>query len=303
MNKVVNEEHFNSKHSLTFIREVVKYFMDFLETDFHKRRHPKRTVKFRSDNNLLVGIDLGKYAKFKKLVCGAINQGFHKSTISKIGRGLYRANIPSDLLQLIKIQNQRLTDQQIDEVLDAVADGITKITSSNKEYDSALTTALEFTQTTIKEELVHPFITYLEQPLKNLALGDENTIFMMGEELTNVFCKAIEDKIANIVRLIITGEKPDAKSELSLFFNLEEVKNDVNEFFDSYQVKDLYAELYELYRNKNILDKQDTYLYFYDITFQNTKYPIFYIPLNVEKETDGLKLEYDSQVGSVKSFV
>ncbi|MDP2728869.1 MAG: AAA domain-containing protein [Dehalococcoidales bacterium] len=44
------------------------------------------------------------------------------------------------------------------------------------------------------------------------------------------------------------------------------------------------------------MDKQDTYLYFYDITFQNTKYPIFYIPFDVEKETDALKIEFDSQV-------
>jgi len=44
------------------------------------------------------------------------------------------------------------------------------------------------------------------------------------------------------------------------------------------------------------LDKQDTYLYFYDITFQNTKYPVFYIPFDVEKETDALKIEFDSQV-------
>lgn len=292
----VSEEHLNSKHSLTFIREVVKYFMDFLETDFHKRRNPKRSIKFRSDNNLLIGIDLGKYTKFKKLVYGAINQGFHKSAISKVGRGIYQANIPSDLLQLIKIQSQGLTEQQIDKVLDAVAEGITKATSSNKEYDRALTTALEFTQTTIKTELVHPFITYLEKPLKNLALGDENTIYMMEDELTSVFSKAIEDKIANTVRLLITGEKPDVRSELALFFNLEEVKNDIDEFFQSYQVKDLYAELYEIYRNKNILDKQDTYLYFYDITFQNTKYPIFYIPFDVEKETDTLKIEFDSQV-------
>jgi len=74
-------------HSLAFIREVVKYFMDFLETDFHKRRNPKRSIKFRSDNNLLIGIDLGKYTKFKKLVYGAIN---HKNSKSGANRAADR---------------------------------------------------------------------------------------------------------------------------------------------------------------------------------------------------------------------
>ncbi|MDP2728870.1 MAG: hypothetical protein Q8O55_00080 [Dehalococcoidales bacterium] len=239
MDKVSEGQDLNSghPHSLVFIREVVKYFMDFLETDFHKRRHPKRTVRFRSDNNLLVGIDLGKYAKFKKLVFGAINQGFHKSALGKIGRGIYQANIPRDLLQLIKIQSQRLTEQQVDKVLDAIAEGITKATSSNKEYDRAVTTALEFTQTTIKGELAHPFITYLEKPLKNLTLGDENTIYIMEDELTSIFSKAIEDKIANVVRLLMTGEKLDVRSELALLFNLEEVKTTLTSFLKVIKLK------------------------------------------------------------------
>ncbi len=285
MNKVSGENQ-NSKHGLTFIREVVKYFMDFLETDFHKRRNPKRTVKFRNDSNLLIGVDLSKYPKFKKLVYEAIHQGFHKSTISRIQRGVYRANIPADLLQLTKLQCQRLTEQQTDKLLDIITEGIIKATLDKKEYDRILITALESTQTIIKSELVHPFFMFLEKPLQNLSLGDENTVYLMEDELANIFCKSLEDKIADVVRLFIIGEKPDTKRELTSVFNLEEVKHNIDEFFESYQVKDLYAELYEIYRNKNILDKQDTYLYFYDITFQKTKYPIFYIPFNIDKETD-----------------
>ena len=33
---------------LAFIKEVAKYFMDFLETDFHKRKNPRRSVKLRN---------------------------------------------------------------------------------------------------------------------------------------------------------------------------------------------------------------------------------------------------------------
>ena len=282
--------------NLAFMKEVVKYFMDFLETDFHKRRSPKRTVQFRNDSNLLVGIDLSKYAKFRKLVCEAINQGFRKTRINRIERGAYRANIPTDLLQLTKIQSQRLTDSQIEKVLDTIAKGVAKAASNKTEYDRALTTALEYTQATIKDELVHPFIRLLERPLQNLTLGDQNTIYLMEEELTNVFRKAVEDKVASIVRLLITSGHPEIKSELASVFNLEQVQISINEFFEGYQVKDLYAELYEIYRNGNILDKQDTYLYFYDITFQNLRYPVFYIPFHIEKETDTLKMGFDSQV-------
>jgi competence transcription factor ComK len=43
------------------VREISKYFRDFLETDFHKKRTPKRQVRFQNDENLLLGVSLNKF--------------------------------------------------------------------------------------------------------------------------------------------------------------------------------------------------------------------------------------------------
>jgi hypothetical protein len=40
------------RNPFMFIKEVAKYFMDFLETDFHKQRAPKRAIRFRDSNSL-----------------------------------------------------------------------------------------------------------------------------------------------------------------------------------------------------------------------------------------------------------
>jgi hypothetical protein len=45
-----------------------------------------------------------------------------------------------------------------------------------------------------------------------------------------------------------------------------------------------------------IMDKQDFYLYFCDITYNNIKYPLFYIPLIVIKDTQKLYITFDSQI-------
>ena len=49
-------------------------------------------------------------------------------------------------------------------------------------------------------------------------------------------------------------------------------------------------------RNKSILDKQELYLYFGDISFNNNKYPIFYIPFTTSRTGDILDIQFDSQV-------
>lgn len=56
-----------AKNGLLFIKEVAKYFMDFLETDLHKRRNPKRNVQLRNASNLLIGLNLSKYPSFNPL--------------------------------------------------------------------------------------------------------------------------------------------------------------------------------------------------------------------------------------------
>ena len=71
-----------------------------------------------------------------------------------------------------------------------------------------------------------------------------------------------------------------------LSINQKELKNPRNEL----------AEIYEMERNRTILDKQEFYLYFCDITFNNAKFPIFYIPFGIKKQDDTLEIEFDSQV-------
>jgi hypothetical protein len=41
------KEKTENKNGSAFIKEVAKYFMDFLETDFHKRKNPKRSIQLQ----------------------------------------------------------------------------------------------------------------------------------------------------------------------------------------------------------------------------------------------------------------
>lgn len=70
-----------ASNPLLFIKEVAKYFMDFLETDFHKRKTPKRALRFRNPDNLLIGISAAKYPQFNATVWKLINRAFGKGVI------------------------------------------------------------------------------------------------------------------------------------------------------------------------------------------------------------------------------
>ncbi len=109
------------KKSLAFIREVAKYFMDFLETDFHRRRNPKRSVQFRNKDNLLIGLNLSKYPLYNPLIWKTINNAFDKN-IPNIRKGVHRTNIPRNLLDSIELQTEKVSQEQISNILGEIDD-------------------------------------------------------------------------------------------------------------------------------------------------------------------------------------
>lgn len=298
MEELKQKENQNtSQNGLVFIKEVAKYFMDFLETDFHKRKNPKRNIQMRNSSNLLVGLNLGKYPNFNTLVWKTIAHGFNGNSLNTIQKGVYRTNIPKNLIDLIKLQIERVNPKQVANVINQISDEIEKLAMlHSKEYDQAFIASIESARKIIKSELVLPFISNLEKPLENLNLGDENNLYIMEEELTSILSALLEEKVSEILKLILSGEKVNISKQIKEVFDSKDIRSNLISFFEDFQVGDLFAEIYEMERNRTILDKQEFYLYFCDITFNNAKYPIFYIPFSIAKQDDVLNIEFDSQV-------
>ena len=90
--------------STSFLKSIARYFMDFLETDFHRRRVPRRSIKLKNDAGQLLGVSIDKYPTFDKEIWGVLNRKFDNDGIINLRRGQYKANIPDNLLILIKRQ-------------------------------------------------------------------------------------------------------------------------------------------------------------------------------------------------------
>lgn len=286
------------KDPIVFVKEAAKYFMDFLETDFHKRRNPKRSVKLRNNDNLLIGLDLHKYPSFSKLTHKAINKGFDKKKILRnIKKGDHRTNIPKNLLELIKLQVDKIANDDMTKIVEHIKNEIENNAVLYKdEFDKAIIESLDAVAKVIFNDLVLPLINSLIKPLENLNIGDEESLFLMEEELTDILVKLFEDKIADILRHLIAKEAIDVTANLEQVFDIKHVKSKITNFFENFKATDIFSEIFEMDRNRGILDKQEFYFYFCDITYRKTKYPIFYIPFNIIREIDSLKIEFDSQV-------
>lgn len=283
--------------TLDFFREVTKYFMDFLETDFHKQRLPKRTIKSRNSGNLLIGFNLKKYETFQKVIEKHISLNFPPDTTLQIKKSQHKTKLPKNVLELIELQISKISKQDFSGLLEEIATRIEQEAVLNKDdYEFALTNSCDFASASYFNILIHPFIQSLQKPLTNKELGDDSDIFMMEQELVEAFVERIQDKISDLLKRLIAKEKLKTLAELQETINLIEVQTLLLDRFSEMRVADLFDEVKDLENNKAILDKQDFYLYFGEITYKGNKYPLFYLPINLVKLQDSFQLEFDSQI-------
>jgi hypothetical protein len=284
-------------NGLVYLKEVTKYFMDFLETDFHKRKNPKRTIKLRNEDNLLVGIKLDKYPSFNDAIWKSIRDAFGSRALKQISKSSYKSNISANLIGLNKYLLKNVNVDKTNELAEKIAKIVENYAFKYKdEFDKALSNSLEDAAEVIRKVLVSPFIGSISKSLQSAGIGDENSIYLMEEELTAIFAKGLENKVSDITKQLIAGDSLETVEEIKSVLEFEEIKINMMSFFESYEVTDLYNEIFEIARNKNILETQELYLYFCDITFTGSKYPIFYIPVNFQRQGDTFSIEFDAHV-------
>ncbi len=286
----------DSKSASNFISDLIRYYMDFLETNFHKRRVPKRSVKYRDGKNLLIGQNLNKYPRFSEKLWKYINRSFDENTSLSVKRGQYKTTIPKSRIDLIHKQSDSITPEHVDQIQNGIIDVMNKVSIEHRdEADKAFNIALDETAEILGEVIIRPFLEKIEKLIAKQSNTEIDSTYSL-EEVVDVLVTPMRDIISESINLLITNQEFDPKKELSTECEVRLLKDRLIHYFDDLSKDDLYSEIRDLVDNKHILDKQELYLYFCDIKFNQNRYPIFYIPISIEKQADTFSLNFDSSV-------
>jgi len=296
MTKEIKKIKDNNIRTSSFVKEVAKYFMNFLETDFKKRRIPKRNVIQKTQKGLKVGIDLEKYPKLKKVFSGYLNNGFKKQTL-KIKKGEYVNNVPGNLFDLIETRIEKYSKKDLDIIFKKVEKlAQEKKTLYLKEYDKFLEETKEDTKNIFSRNLIISLLDDLDKPLKNLDIADENSKFQLEMDVTDSIFTIFENKYIEILKNFFQDPEFNFKNELQEIIKISEIKEGLILFFKEFVIGDAFFDIYQLYRNNKLIDKTEIYLYFYEISLGNEKFPIFYIPITIIREEGEFIFQFENRV-------
>lgn len=282
---------------ISFTKEVAKYFMNFLETDFKKRRVPKRSTTQKSYKNLQLAFDLDKYSKLKQSIFNQINKGFPENSFV-IKKGQYVANIPEKLLDLIELNITNLNDEQLQKSIKDIE--LSLLASKDKfanQYDYFCEFNVEEAKKAIANNFIHLFLNTLDKPLENLGLADENSKFQVELDVIDNIFSIFEAKFNVILRDFFSAQASvDLKQWLDNSLLLEELQEAIRIYFKNLSIADAYLDLSKIYRNNQLIDKTEVYLYFYEICLNKDSFPLFYMPVKLEEQLSQIKIDLDSRV-------
>ena len=266
-----------------FILELTRYYSDFLETNFHKRRIPKRSIRYRDNNNLLLGIKLPKYPGFEEKLWKIISNRFDHSRVLSINKNQYKSPLPNNLIELVKKQINEIDGNLIDDLIESASISITESATRYKnDAASAHNAAIDSIDELISKMVVQPFSNHIPD--------------LINDNMTEVLIDPLLDTIVNSVNDLILNIEKDVKKEIMMVLDIDQVKDTVSGFFDSYYTDDIFSELIQLSDNLSIMEKQEIYLYIGEIKYENHVYPIFYIPIALQRKSRSFTIDFDSNL-------
>ncbi len=266
-----------------FVKELARYFMEFLETDFHRRRVPKRAIVERNSQNLLIGVGLARYPKYCTHLWGLLDENAG-TFVDLIEPGRHTRPVPEQTLQLLNERAELLEAGAILALHTAIGTAVKDASQeSPDDVEVAVEHAREAVVGIIRSELVQPFLNHVEGPLSKLARNGIDVIHETETNLTEVIASQIDEVVGSVIRSAILGVEFDLSGSLEQVCNVESCRDAIRRFFSGLSVSDLAFDVQELFDNHRILDKQETYLNIGTLTFEKRTYPIFYTPLRVER--------------------
>jgi hypothetical protein len=282
-----------------FSSEVSRYFLEFLETDFHRQRMPRRRVRLTNDQGLRTAINLRSFPDFAAALWTAASSTDNKRHLT-VRRGRYRTR-PNPILQNLIVQH---LDSITEEVLARVRTNTLATARENRAQGSddpekyVESIRGQFSDEVLKE-LVAPVLHLLESSFRQLGDAAADAVFGTESDLLDVLIEpAFEPLGPALNTLLLTGNQAPLKSVLDEFFSRESTIARMSEFFAAFATADLFDELREV---MNYLaagaEGFSLYAYFGDIKHGSAKYPLFYVVLatRFDSETPAYELELDSR--------
>jgi len=294
MNNITPDEFSGTKG---FFASLAKYYSDFLANDFKKTRLPKRRYSLKDRKGKRIGTSLKHFSGFYRIINSALQtKNLASSDISyrtiNINKGQYTAHLDSLTVKSIKAEINSIKEDDFQDFIKSYIEQIT-IRVKKEKLDAVLFTEslIESLGLGLKRHIIFNLLERLQPYFEKSPNNPVDKLIEIEDELTETLLAAFEEESSiAVTSLLVDKDDKPLRKLINDKFELSVIKKNLQIYFDTFSVEDLYDNFREMLANSELIDKVEFYLNLGEASYKNNKFPIYFIPLEVEKKQGTISL-------------
>lgn len=266
-----------------FARNVLRYFQDFIETDFHRQQAPRRRVILKNDVGFRMGVPLRKYPSLFDAIWKTCREPLSSPFEVRIPKGRFTSPLSPTLSDLIRQQIEAIPDAGFEPIKTKIVDYAVRnrVSGSKNAEKFSDDISIQFVEE-VGQRIVARLLSFLEEPFKQNAYSAIESVYDVEADLTDAITASATDQFPQALNTLITsGDSTPLAAVFDEFFAASDAKRTIAQFFEEFSTADVFLELRDLDNTLRTAENQSLYLYMGDIRFGTATFPIFYIPLDI----------------------
>ncbi len=278
----------------TTLREIAlrvsQYFRDFLESDFKRQQSPRRRVVLQSDSGFRAGMRVGSYPELQKEIWKLLSKPTSSDLSLAMQPRRYTRPISPTLKRVIEEQVAVIPESSVFAVRQGLIDRATatfaKAVTNPEKWVDALRADLA---SDIGELLVRPLIAHLDGPLTQQSYSVMDTLYAAESDLVARVADGLDRVLPEVLARYLATQDPGPVRQASTeFLTLESVRAALLSFFEGFVAADAFQEFRDLETYVATSDGLQLYLYVGSLKFANATYPLFFLPVEVQRSPEGV---------------
>jgi hypothetical protein len=274
--------------------KVSQYFLDFLESDFKRQQAPRRRIVLLTDTGFRSGMKVAAYPSLQRDIWqllekrsdGELPLGFKPAT--------YTRAISPTLRGIILEQIQVIAEDSIGAIrAEVLANAQTtrgKAIENPEEWVDSIRSILA---SEVGTQIVRPLLAMLDGPLSRQAYSARDSIFSAETELIELVAAKLDRVMPEALsRYLATGQSSHLTAATDGMLTVEDTRAVLMAYFENFTAADAFLEFRDLETYAVTGENLQLYLYIGALKYGNLSYPLFYVPVDVRRLSDGAGFEF-----------
>lgn len=276
-------------HLRPIASRVSQYFRDFLDSDFKRQQAPRRRIVLTSESGFRSGLRTSPYPSLDRDLWSLVSRPSGDDLSLSIGPRKYTRPISPVLRKVIEEQVNAIPASAVEIVQHEVgALAVSTYASAVKDPELWIDGVQAHLADKVSEHIIRPLIAHLDGPLRSQAYWVVDSLHAAERDLVERVSADLSRILPEqLAKLLATQDPAPLLEAIPQFLTLESTHQALITFFDGYVAADAYLEFRDLETYVTTSDNLQLYLYIGAVKYKGNQYPLFFLPIEVQRETSG----------------